>query len=208
MRLVSKRPRQLSRWLLQPPPVRPQRRALRLQRQIRPPPEQLSLPLQQLNRLRNRRLSRHPVRKFEAFLLAESSLEAALGGRVAAQSRRMQPAGSFSFPKARRLTRASEYERVKREGLARSGKLLTLSVLPVENSGRCRVGFVTSRRLGSAVVRNRVRRRLREIVRQHQHHLREAFWIVLVARKDAATADYRALEHEWLRLARRASILL
>jgi RNase P protein component len=38
--------------------------------------------------------------------------------------------------------------------------------------------------------------------------LRKSFWIVLVARKDAATAGYRALEHEWLRLARRASILL
>jgi ribonuclease P protein component len=120
----------------------------------------------------------------------------------------MQPAGSLSFPKARRLTRASEYERVKREGLARGGKLLTLNVLPVEDLGQCCIGFVTSRRLGGAAVRNRVRRRLREIVRQHQHHLRVGFWIVLVARKDASTAGYRALEHEWLRLARRASILL
>ena len=120
----------------------------------------------------------------------------------------MQAASSFSFPKSRRLTRASEYERVKRDGSARGGKLLRLSVVPVENSGSCRVGFVTSGRLGSAAVRNRVRRRLREIVRQHQYHLREGFWIVLVARKDAATAGYRALEHEWLRLARRASILL
>jgi len=120
----------------------------------------------------------------------------------------MDAAGSFSFPKSRRLTRASEYERVKREGFARAGKLLTLSVAPVENSGACRVGFVTSRRVGSAVVRNRVRRRLREIVRHHQHHLREGFWVVLVARKDSASAAYDALEHEWLRLASRASILL
>ena len=120
----------------------------------------------------------------------------------------MQPSVSFSFPKRRRLTQASEYERVKQDGSARSGKLLMLNVLPVEHSGPCRVGFVTSRRVGNAVARNRVRRRLREIVRHHQHQLRDGFWMVLVARKDAATADYRALEHEWLRLARRASILL
>ena len=119
----------------------------------------------------------------------------------------MQPASSFSFPKARRLTRRSEYERVKRDGSARSGKLLTLGVVRVEDFGPCRVGFVTSARLGGAAVRNRVRRRLREIVRQRQHDLREGFWIVLVARKDAAAAGYRALEHEWLRLARRAFIL-
>jgi ribonuclease P protein component len=115
---------------------------------------------------------------------------------------------SFSFPKARRLTRASEYERVKREGLVRRGKLLTLSATVVENSGLCRVGFVTSRRVGSAVVRNRVRRRLREIVRQHQHGLRQDSWMVLIAKRDAANASYRTLEDEWLRLARRASILL
>ncbi len=83
-----------------------------------------------------------------------------------------------------------------------------LNVVAVENFGPCRVGFVTSRRIGGAVIRNRVRRRLREIVRQHQHELREGFWIVLVARRDAADANYRALEHEWLRLAKRASILL
>ena len=83
-----------------------------------------------------------------------------------------------------------------------------LSAAAVENSGLSRVGFITSRRLGSAVVRNRVRRRLREIVRRHQHDLRQDFWIVLVARHDAATASYRALEDEWLRLVKRASILL
>jgi ribonuclease P protein component len=120
----------------------------------------------------------------------------------------MSRAGSFSFPKACRLTRASQYERVKRDGDTRRGKLLMLSVVPVENSRPWRAGFVTSRRLGGAVVRNRVRRRLREIVRQHQHELREGFWIVLVARRDAAKANYQQLEHEWLRLARRASILL
>jgi ribonuclease P protein component len=106
------------------------------------------------------------------------------------------------------LTRASEYERVKRDGLVRHGKLLVLSAAAVENSGSCRVGFITSRRLGSAVVCNRVRRRLREIVRQHQHNLRRDVWIVLIARRNAANASYGALEDEWLRLARRASILL
>ncbi len=120
----------------------------------------------------------------------------------------MKRSSSLSFPKSRRLTRASEFERVKREGLVRRGNLLTLSATVVENSGLCRVGFITSRRLGSAVIRNRVRRRLREIVRQHQHDLRQDFWIVLIAKRDGANASYRALEDEWLRLARRASILL
>jgi ribonuclease P protein component len=120
----------------------------------------------------------------------------------------MAPTGSFSFPKARRLTHRSEYERVKRDGITQRGKFLMLNVMPVENSGAWRAGFVTSGRLGGAVVRNRVRRRLREIVRWHQHEMRQGFWFVIIARYEAATATYGALEDEWLRLARRASILL
>ena len=120
----------------------------------------------------------------------------------------MKPAHSLSFPMSRRLTHPSQYERVTREGSARRGKLLIANVALIENSGPCRVGFVTSRRIGGAVVRNRVRRRLREIVRKHQHQLRDGSWIVLVARRDAADASYRALQDEWLRLAKRASILL
>jgi ribonuclease P protein component len=127
---------------------------------------------------------------------------------ISSTGENMPAARSFSFPKDRRLTRASEYERVKRDGFMRRGNLLMLNALLVENSGPFRAGFVTSRRIGGAVVRNRVRRRLREIVRRHQHDLREGFWIVLVARRDAAHASYRALEHEWLRLGTRASILL
>src|SRR5262249_15925182 len=115
---------------------------------------------------------------------------------------------SFSFPKTRRLTHRSEYERVKRDGITHHGKILLLNVMQVENSGSWRAGFVTSARLGCAVVRNRVRRRLREIVRRHQHELREGFWFVLIARHGAAIASYGALEDEWLRLGRRASILL
>jgi ribonuclease P protein component len=49
---------------------------------------------------------------------------------------------------------------------------------------------------------------LREIVRQHQHELRAGFHFVLVAKSAAVSASYGSLEDEWLRLARRASILL
>jgi ribonuclease P protein component len=119
----------------------------------------------------------------------------------------MREARPLSFSKRRRLTRASEFERVKQEGYAERGKLMTLGVLAVQNAGAPRAGFVTTRRLGSATVRNRVRRCLREIVRAHQHDLRQDFWIVLIARPDAAKASYRALEDEWLRLAKRAFIL-
>jgi ribonuclease P protein component len=108
----------------------------------------------------------------------------------------------------RQLAHRAEYEQVKRNGITERGKLLILNMMTMQNSGPWRAGFVTSGRLGGAVVRNRVRRRLREIVRRHQNELRQGVWFVIIARQEAATASYGALEDEWLRLARRASILL
>ena len=84
---------------------------------------------------------------------------------------------------------------------------MMLGVLQTESDAALRVGFVTSRRVGGAVVRNRVRRRLREIVRRHQHEVMAGLWLVVVARPAAARASSAALGEEWLRLARRASIL-
>ena len=128
--------------------------------------------------------------------------------RAKVLARQTTKVSSSSFPKTRRLTHRSEYERVKRNGITQRGKLLMLNAMPMENSGPWRAGLVTSGRVGGAVVRNRVRRRLREIVRRHQHELRQGVWFVIIARHEAATASYCALEDEWLRLARRASILL
>lgn len=85
--------------------------------------------------------------------------------------------------------------------------MILLGVFAKEDEKRFRVGFVTSKRIGGAVTRNRVRRRLRDIVRTQQAKLREGFWFVVVARPAAARAPYRELKDEWLRLAERASIL-
>ena len=111
------------------------------------------------------------------------------------------------FSKASRLTRTAEFQRVREEGEAARGDLLSLGVLREKGGARWRAGFVTSRRVGPAVVRNRVRRRLREIVRRHQGEIWDGVWLVVIARPRAARASYEALEHEWLRLAKRTSIL-
>jgi len=52
-----------------------------------------------------------------------------------------------------------------------------------------------------------IRRRLREIVRKHQRDILDGKWIVTIARASAANVSYEQLEAEWLRLAKRASIL-
>lgn len=85
--------------------------------------------------------------------------------------------------------------------------MLTLAVLSSQKADTFRTGIITSRKNGHAVVRNRIRRRLREIVRRHQHDVAAGIWIVIIAQPGAASSTYQRLEDEWLRLAKRASIL-
>ena len=70
-----------------------------------------------------------------------------------------------------------------------------------------KIGIITTRRVGNAVVRNRIRRIVREIYRINQHQVRKGYWIVTMARVSSASASYQELERDWLRLAKRASIL-
>ena len=112
-----------------------------------------------------------------------------------------------SFSKAKRLTTTAEFTAVKFQGKTYRGPFLILGVLARKDEKAFRAGFITTKRLGGAVVRNRVRRRLRDIVRKEQARLRPGVWIVLVARSAAARAGYQELKDEWLRLAERASIL-
>ena len=111
------------------------------------------------------------------------------------------------FSRARRLRQATEFTRVRKEGKSIRGELLTLAFLKDAERVPARAGFVTSRRVGDAVVRNRIRRRLREIVRKHQHQLVNGSWIITIALGRASGARFAELEGEWLRLAERASIL-
>lgn len=70
-----------------------------------------------------------------------------------------------------------------------------------------RLGFTVSTKVGCAVVRNRVRRRLREIYRLHEGSLRAGFDVVVVARVRSAQSDYRQLETSFLKLADKLSLL-
>jgi ribonuclease P protein component len=118
-----------------------------------------------------------------------------------------RPCRLQTFPKAKRLILPAEFARVKGQGTAERGRFLVLGTLKVKDEKSFRAGFVTPKHIGTAVVRNRVRRRLRDIVRTAQARLRAGVWLVVVARPYASKATHAQLKDEWLRLAERASIL-
>jgi ribonuclease P protein component len=128
--------------------------------------------------------------------------------RPCAATRDMTFPSALSFSKARRLSRKDEFERVRRCGEVWRGPSLSLAVAAGGNDQTgMRVGIIASRKVGGAVVRNRVRRRVREIIRKHQHRVRSGLWLVVILSARAGRASYMQLEDEWLRLAIRASIL-
>ena len=132
--------------------------------------------------------------------------EGKVPGETAAGS---APSGTRScrLQKTKRLILSSEFARVKGQGSTERGRYLVLGAAKISEEKLFRVGFVTPKHIGTAVVRNRARRRMRDIVRTHQTRLRPGLWLVVVARPYAVNATYDQLRDEWLRLAERASIL-
>ncbi len=71
-----------------------------------------------------------------------------------------------------------------------------------------RVGLTVSKKLGKAHVRNRIRRRLREVYRLNEEKFLSGWDIVVVARSKAVDAEFSQLAKSYLNLAKKAGILI
>jgi ribonuclease P protein component len=102
------------------------------------------------------------------------------------------------------LTRSEQYALVYDKGSSWASELVVMKALP-NQLDRSRYGFSVGKRLGGAVVRNRVKRRMREILRALPL---EAGWdIIFIARSKAAAASFANLEKTVRGLLSRAKIL-
>jgi ribonuclease P protein component len=103
-----------------------------------------------------------------------------------------------------RLRRRKDFDNVFRKGRAWSNDLLVLRSIPADLPHN-RYGFITSKRLGNAVVRNRTRRRLKEAVRLLP--VAQPWDIVVSAKAKAAEADFHQLRSAVIDLLGRAGLL-
>ena len=110
----------------------------------------------------------------------------------------------YTLGRDRRLRKGREFAAVWRGGKGWSNDLLVLRIA-ANATGTHRFGFSVSRKLGKAVVRNHVKRRLRELLRQRV--IPESWDIVVVARPPAAQASYRQLEQAVDELLSKAGLL-
>lgn len=98
-----------------------------------------------------------------------------------------------------------EFRRIYAKGKSGVSPFLVVYCRP-NRRGHNRLGVTVSAKLGKAVVRNRVRRRLREIYRLSQPGMKRGYDIVLVARSRAVTASYRELERAYRRSCERLKL--
>ena len=106
--------------------------------------------------------------------------------------------------KDRRLRSSGDFAAVRQDGRSWADGLLVLVSRPNEFDVT-RFGFIVSKRVGNAVIRNRVRRRLKEAARLSQV---QCGWdLVFIARQGASSADYGLLSGSMKKLLTRANVL-
>jgi ribonuclease P protein component len=93
-----------------------------------------------------------------------------------------------------------DFQRVYETGRRLSGRLMTLFVGP-NTTGHPRLGIAATRKMGSAVVRNRAKRLARELFRHHKPP--DGLDIVLIPRREMIDASYVTLEAEFRALLER-----
>ena len=99
------------------------------------------------------------------------------------------------------LKKNSDFRRLYAKGKSAATPYLVLYCRR-NRTGENRLGYTVSTKLGHAVVRNRVRRRLREIYRLNSSTLKQGWDIVVVARQRCVGADYHKMDAAFLRACR------
>ena len=105
--------------------------------------------------------------------------------------------GSESLPRARVIRRRAIFDAARNQGRRVNSRWFTLNFLPRDAAPAGETGqvaFLTPKRLGSATVRNQLRRRMREIYRRHLQRPGETRCLIWIARPPALELDFEGLK--------------
>ena len=113
---------------------------------------------------------------------------------------------SLGLGRERRIKQGRDFRRIRNEGKRLSSGCLIANWASAAGPDS-RIGIITARKIGNAVVRARARRLLREAFRLHQRELQTTADIVLVARPSIAGKGFQEVERDLLEAFRRGRLL-
>jgi ribonuclease P protein component len=112
----------------------------------------------------------------------------------------------FGFPKSSRVTTKKEFQAIYQTGNKIVDHYLVVYFKP-NQLGRVRLGISVSKKIGGAVVRNRIKRLFREVFRLNKHRYRPSYDLVCIARKPVRQLNFTQLCHRLDRVLVRAKLL-
>ena len=111
----------------------------------------------------------------------------------------------YTLSKKKKLC-TKKFQKVYRNGKSYANRHLVLYVFQNRTESNL-VGFAAGRKLGSAVIRNRVKRMLREVYRLNQDKISQDVDLILVGRKAIVKANYKLVETVFLDLVVKANLI-
>jgi ribonuclease P protein component len=117
-------------------------------------------------------------------------------------SQAVMPTGRFD--RTRRVRRRVEFQKVFDRGIRVNGRYMTLLMAPAPGA-RSRLGIIASKKLGGSVARNRAKRLIREIFRQHPPEAGSPVDVLVIPRRELFDAVYASLVEDFRGVCRRAA---
>ena len=114
---------------------------------------------------------------------------------------------SLPLPRARRVKQGRDFARLKSQGRRLTKGCLIANWAGAPAGRPSRVGVITTKKIGNAVVRSRARRLLREVFRLHQPDLKDPVDMILVARNSIVGKRMAEVETDYLAALRQARLL-
>ena len=105
-----------------------------------------------------------------------------------------------------RLKKNEDFRRVYQKKRSMANKLLIIYILK-NKYGYNRVGFTVSKKVGKSVIRNRVKRLLRESYRLNEEKILQGYDIIFIARNTASKASYKKIENAMMHLFRKMKLV-